>query len=68
MKITSVSVQIGTTVTKNYNSVRNEVGFAADLAEADDPDECVRQLQRKCQQLLLAHINSNDENATERRS
>jgi len=57
MKITSVTVQIGRTVTNNYNSVRNDVGLTASLDEDDDPDEAVQELQRKCRDLLLKRSN-----------
>jgi len=65
MKITSVSVQVGTTITTNFNSVRNDVGFTADLTEDDDPDEVVRQLQLRCRDLLLKRSDENGEKRTE---
>ncbi len=53
MKITSVSVQMSRTLSKNYNSFSNSVGLTGELAAGDDYEEVVAQLQRECFRHLL---------------
>lgn len=66
MKIRTVTVQMGATTTKDFNAVRNDVGFTADLDEGDDANEIVQQLQFKCRDLLLRSVKRGETPAEKR--
>jgi hypothetical protein len=53
MTITTVTVQMGRTVSKNYNSFQNSVLLTATVADHEDHAQVTRQLQRECHRFLL---------------
>jgi hypothetical protein len=53
MKVTSVTVQMGRTITKNYNSFQNSVGVTATLSDDENHEQVTRQLQKECYRLML---------------
>lgn len=58
MKINKVYVEMRATRSANYQSSSTSIGLGADLAEADDADDCVRELRGHIGKLLSAKGNA----------
>lgn len=53
MKFTDVTVQMGRTISRNYNSFQNSVAMTATVADDEDHKQATRQLLRECHRFLL---------------
>jgi hypothetical protein len=65
MKVTTVSVQMSRTISKNYNSFQNSVAATASITDDENQDQVTRHLQRECFRLLVKGNPFDDEDKKE---
>lgn len=53
MRITQVTVQMGRTISKNYNSFQNVLGLTANVTDDENHEEVIVKLQKQCLNNLL---------------